>query len=152
VMVLQYVTLLRMLVYRYECINNRILEYSETEGTADGLSRTCSIHHANENESYSRRYTWRALTYFCMKNETCSVYTLRLVYVNLYGIVTLINSHFGVPLLLQIFTLMMVWVTFCYNGLYIFDNISSNVGNVTTSLKPCLLMLWTSFYALSLGW
>jgi hypothetical protein len=152
VMVLQYVNLLRMLVYRYECINNRILEYSEIRVTADGLSHNCPIHHAKVNEFYNRPYTFRAQTHSCMKRETCSVYTLRLAYFNLYDIVTLINCHFGVPLLLQIFTLMTVCVTFYYYGLYIFDNISSNVSDVTTYLKPCFLMLSTSSYALLFAW
>jgi hypothetical protein len=152
VMVLEYVTLLRMLMHRYKYINNRILEYSEIEGTGERMLHVCQNQSANVNDSYNKNYILPNATRSYKKRETCGVHTLRLAYINLYDSVTLINSLFGVPVLLQIFTLMMVCVTSYYYGLYIFDNLNTNIGEATTYLKPCLLIIWTTLYGIIFVW
>jgi hypothetical protein len=47
---------------------------------------------------------------------------------------------------------MMVCVTSYYYGLYIFDNININIGEVTTYLKPCFLLLGATLYAVLFAW
>jgi hypothetical protein len=152
VMVLEYVTLVRMLMHRYKYMNNRILEYSEIEDSEEIMPRVCQNHSASVNVSFDRNYILPTLTRSYKKSETCGVHTLRLAYINLYDTVTLINSHFGVPVLLQIFTLMMVCVTSYYYGLYVFDNLNANIDEAATYLKPCILIIWTSLYGILFAW
>jgi gustatory receptor len=152
VIILEYVTLVRMLMHRYKYINDRILEYSEIEDTGEIMPHVRQNHFVSVNVSFNRNYILPTLTRSCKKRETCGVHTLRLAYINLYDTVTLINSHFGVPVLLQIFTLMMVCVTSYYYGLYIFNNLNANIGEASTFLKPCLLIISTSFYGILFVW
>ncbi|PNF21448.1 hypothetical protein B7P43_G13503 [Cryptotermes secundus] len=152
VIVLEHVTLVRMLMHRYKYMNDRILEYSEIEDAAEVRSHVGQYHSASVKVFFNRNYILPTLTNSCKKREVCSVHTLRLAYINLYDTVTLINSHFGVPVLLQIFTLMMVCVTSYYYGLHIFSNLNANIGEVTTYLKPCMLILWTSLYGIPFVW
>jgi hypothetical protein len=152
VIVIEYVTLVRMLRHRYKYINDKILEYSEIEDSGEIKPRVCPNHSAIVNVSFNRNYILPTLTRVAKKRETCGVHTLRLAYINLYDTVTLINSQFGVQLLLQMFTLMMVCVTSYYYGLYIFDNLYAHIGEASRYVKPCLLIICTSLYGTLFAW
>lgn len=145
VMVLQYVTLVRMVSQRYKYINNRIKEYSETESTVR-TSRKTYCNSTTINTFCNEKRDLPNLTSPHVKSEVCGIPTLRLAYVDLYDTVTIVNSHFGIPILLLIISLVIVCVTAFYFGLYSFGSISDS------HLKTCLLVFWTLWYAVLFAW
>ena len=145
VMVLQYVTLVRMVSQRYKYINNRIKEYSETESTAR-ISLKTYRNSTSVNTLCNQKCDLPNLTIPHVKSEVCGIPILRLAYIDLYDTVTLVNSHFGFPILLLIISLVIVCVTAFYFGLYSFGS------NSDTLLKTCMLVFWTLWYAVLFAW
>ena len=144
-MVLQYVTLVRMVSQRYKYVNNRIKEYSETESTVRTSLKT--YHNSiSVNTFCNEKCDLPNLTSPHVKSEVCAIPILRLAYIDLYDTVTLINSHFGFPILLLIISLVIVCVTAFYFGLYSFGSISDK------HLKTCMLVFWTLWYAVPFAW
>jgi len=145
VMVLQYVNLVRMVSQRYKYINNRIKEYSETDGT---VKTSLKIHHISTsvNTFFSEKCDLPNLTSPRVKSELCGIPILRLAYIDLFDTVTLVNSHFGIPVLLLIISLVSVCVTAFYCGLYSLGSYSD------THVKACMLIFWTLWYAIPFAW
>jgi len=145
VMVLQYVNLVRTVSQRYKYINNRIKEYSETEVS---VRTSLKIYHISTsvNTVCSEKCDLPNLTSPRVKSELCGIPILRLAYIDLYDIVTLVNSHFGIPILLLIISLVIVCVTAFYCGLYSIGSFSD------THLKVCMLVFWTLWYAIPFAW
>lgn len=152
-MVLQYVTLLRMLSQRYKYVNKIIREYSETEGTVvqTSLKTYNRPNSSSVNIFCNEKYNLSTPTPPYVKSETCDIHILRLAYIDLYDTVTLVNSHFGFSILLLIISLVIVCVTSFYFGLYFFNS-SAFVGDFTRHLKTCMLVFWTLVYALPFVW
>jgi len=145
VMVLQYVNLVRMVSQRYKFINNRIKEYSETDGT---VKTSLKIYHISTsvNTFCSEECDLPNLTSPRVKSELCGIPILRLAYIDLFDTVTLVNSHFGIPILLLIISLVIVCVTAFYCGLYSIGSSSD------THLKACMLVFSTLWYAIPFAW
>lgn len=152
VMVLQYVTLVRMLAHRYKYMNDRIMEYSEIEDTAGAISHKTHNRYSHVNIFCNRNCSSSILIRPYIKSETYGIHALRLAYIELYDIVTLINSYFGIQILLQIISLVIVCVTAFYYGLYIFGSVNTHIADFTLYFKPCLLIFWTSLYAILFAW
>lgn len=145
VMVFQYVTLVRMVSQRYKYINNRIKEYSETESTVRTSLRTyCNS--TSVNTFCNEKCDLPNLTSPHVKSEVCGIPVLRLAYIDLYDTVTLVNSYFGIPVLLLIISLVVVCVTAFYFVLYSFGNSSDK------HLKTCMLVFWILWYAVLFAW
>jgi ABC-type multidrug transport system fused ATPase/permease subunit len=144
-MVLQYVTLVRMVSQRYKHINNRITEYSETESSVRTSLKTYRIS-TSVNKFCNEKCDLSNLTCPQVKSEVCGIPMLRLAYIDLYDTVTLVNSHFGIPILFLIISLMIVCVTAFYLGLYSFGSASD------THFKTCMLVFSVLFYAVPFAW
>jgi hypothetical protein len=145
VMVLQYVTLVRMVSLRYKYINNRIKEYSETESIVRTSLKTYH-NFTSVNTFCNDRCDLPNLKIPHVKSEVCDVPILRLAYIDLYDAVTLVNSHFGITVLLLIISLVIVCVVAFYFGLYSFGSI------IVTKLQACVLVFWTLWYAVLFAW
>jgi hypothetical protein len=135
VMVLQYVTLVRMVSKRYKYFNNRFQEYSHTERTVRTSLKTYS-NSTSVNTFCNKKCDLPYLTNPHVNSEMCSVPILRLAYIDLYDAVTIVNSHFGIPILLLVISLVIVCVTCFYFGLYSFGSVSG------AYLKTCMLLFW----------
>jgi hypothetical protein len=151
VIVLQYVTVVRMLSQRYKYINKRITEYSETEGTVVQTSLKTYNNSTKVNILFNEKCNLSIPTRPYVKSEVRDIHILRLAYIDLYDTVTLVNSHFGVSILLLIISLVIVCVTSFYYGFYAFGS-SAGVGNLTTHLKSCMLVFLTLLYAVIFVW
>lgn len=145
VMVLQYVNLVRMVSERYKYINNRIKEYSETESTVSTSLKIYRIS-TSVNTFSNEKCDLPNLTSPRVKSELCGIPILRLAYIDLYDTVTLINSRFGISILLLIVSLVIVCVTAFYCGLYSFGSFSD------THLKDFMLVFSTLWYAIPFAW
>lgn len=152
VMVLQYVTLVRMLELRYKYMNNRIMEYSENEDSAAAMVHNTHNHYSHVNILCDKTYCSSTLAYPHAKSETHRIYTLRQAYIELYDTVNIINSHFGIQILSEIISLVIVCVAAFYYGLYIFGNANTDTGDFTLYFKACLLTFWTFIYAILFAW
>jgi hypothetical protein len=145
VMVLQYVTLVRMVSQRYKHINNRIREYSETESSVRTSLKTYR-NSTSINTFCNEKCDLPNLTCPQVKSEVCGIPMLRLAYIDLYDTVTLVSSHFGIPILFLIISLVIVCVTAFYLGLYSFGSSSD------THLKTCMLLFSILVYAVLFAW
>jgi hypothetical protein len=153
VMVLQYISLVRMLLQRYKYINNRIIEYSETEGTVVQTSLKSYNNCTSVNIFCNEKHNLSTLTpRQYVKSEVCGIPMLRLAYIDLYDVVALVNSNFGLPVLMLIISMVIVCVTSFYYGLYSFGSLSAGVDRFSTHLKTFMLVFWVSSYAILFAW
>jgi 7tm Chemosensory receptor. len=143
VMALQYLTLVRMVSQRYKYINNIIREYSESERPV----RTSLKSYRNSttvNIFCNEKCDLPNLTVPHVKSEVCGVPILRLAYIDLYDTVTLVNSHFGLQILLLIISLVIGSVTAVYFGLYSFFSHSDK--NVKAYMLVLCVLLYSSLF------
>lgn len=145
VMVLQYVTLVRMVSQRYKYINNRIQEYSQTERTVRKSLKTYS-NSTSVNIFCNEKCDITNLTNPHVDSEMCGIPILRLAYIDLYDAVTIVNSHFGKPVLLLIISLVIACVTCFYFGLYSFGSVSD------AHLRTFMPIFWMLWYAVLFFW
>lgn len=152
VVVLQYITLVRMLLHRYKFMIEKITKYSETEDSARIIYGKTHSRNSSVNIFCGNNFMASTDVRPYVNIENYGIHTLRLSYIRLYETVALINSYFGIQILLQIISLVIVCVTAFYYGLYIFCSINTDIADFTLYFKPCLLIFWTFLYATLFAW
>jgi len=152
VIFLEHETLVHMLLQRYEYINNRIMDYFEMEYTPEGMSHKAQNHHTSVSIVSENKWNLPTLTHSHRKSGTCGIHELRIAYIKLYDTVSLINSQFGIPILMQITTLVTVCVTIFYHVLYTFNKIDTNVHDFNINFRQFLRIFRTAIYGAQVAW
>jgi hypothetical protein len=140
-----------MLKYRYGYFNGILATYFKTENVT-----VVSTPHMSQNTpvtlngdcievctltSGKHKLITKSL------NECNRIQDLRLVYLELYDAVMLINSHFGIPVLLEIVSMMIMCVTALYYGFYSLDMGTDSSGNsLQTYVVSGFLISWSILY------
>jgi hypothetical protein len=128
------------------------MDYSEMEHTPEGMSHKAQNHHTSVSIVSNNKCNLPTLTRPHRKIETCGIHELRIAFIELYDAVTLINSQFGIPILLQITALLTVSVTVFYRGLYTFNTTDTSVHDFNTYIKQFLTIFLTLMYASYFAW
>jgi hypothetical protein len=152
VLCIEYVKLVRMLKYRYEYFNNILAEYFKTQNVTLVSTHISLNKQVSVNNEYvevcalsSGRHTLARPLYECRK-----VQELRMVYLELYDAAMLINSRFGIPILLDILSMTTECVTALYYGFYILNiNTDSYDNDLQTYVTSGFLICWSILYMTS---
>jgi gustatory receptor len=128
------------------------MDYSEMEDTPEGMSHKAQNHHTSVSIVSNNKCNLPTLTHPDRKSGTCGIHELRIAYIELYDAVTLINSQFGIPILLQITTSVIVCVTGYYTALGSFNTGDTSVHDFNTYFKQFLTLFLTSVYGAQLAW
>lgn len=152
----QYVSILQMLKCRYEYFNDMILKYFKKESTANepiskhkNMPLSVNIDYIELPTLCGRKLTRTAMAL----NGRHEINNLRMIYLNIYDSVTLINSYFGIPVLLELVSMTTMCVTALYYAVYILDCDSGTSGEtLRTYMTSCLLILCCILYASLFAW
>jgi hypothetical protein len=87
-----------------------------------------------------------------LSNRSHHVQTLRLLYIEMYDTVQLIASHFGAPVLFQIFSVMVTSVLMFYSASEFIYSADANRHGVKTYITPCYFIFWGVVYITPFVW
>lgn len=145
-----------MLKYRYEYFNDILATYLKTENVAGLTKNILQNTTFNLDDDYiqvktlsSRKHTLitRSL------DERDRIRELRLVYIELYDAVMLINSRSGIALLSVTVSMVTMCVSALYYGFYILNiSTDSNGSNLQIYVTSCFLISWSILYLSLFTW
>ncbi|PNF21451.1 hypothetical protein B7P43_G13501 [Cryptotermes secundus] len=147
--VLMYTNITRMVKYRYRYIFELLQKHFRT---AD--KKIFNI--TNKFERTSRGVT--ELTYMgrssiqLLPGQSKQLQTLRLLYIEMYDTVQMITSHFGVPILCHVLSVMVTCVLLFYSAFYIIHSAVANSEGVTTYIMSCCLIFYGTMYVTPFVW
>ena len=120
----EYVSIVHMLKCRYEYFNGILLEYfnkknktTETPSKYKNLQLSVNIGYIELPALSGRDLTGTARAL----HGRHTISYLRMIYLKIYDSVTLINSYFGFPILLETVSMVITCVTALYYGVYALD-------------------------------
>jgi hypothetical protein len=152
----EYVSIVHMLKCRYEYFNGILSDYMNEKKMATepplkykNVSLTVNIEYIDMPALSGRDLTGtiRAL------HGRHKISYLRIIYLKIYDSVTLVNSYFGFPILLETASMTVMCVTALYYGLYILDFVSDfSVSTVQTCVTSGFLISYSIFYLSVFGW
>jgi hypothetical protein len=85
-------------------------------------------------------------------NRSKHVQTLRLLYIEMYDTVQLIASHFGAPVLFQIFSVMVTSVLLFYSAFNFIHSVDANRDGVKTYVASCYFIFRGVIYVTPFVW
>jgi hypothetical protein len=87
-----------------------------------------------------------------LPNQSKHLQKLRWLYIEMYDTVQLITSHFGVPILFHILSVMVSCVVSFYSAFHIINSAATNSEGVTTYILSCYLLFWGTVYVIPFVW
>jgi hypothetical protein len=152
----EYVSIVYMLKCRYEYFNGIISEYFNKKNMATeppfkykNVSLTVNIEYMDMPALSGRDLTGtiRAL------HGRHKISYLRMIYLKIYNSVTLINSYFGFPILLETASMTVMCVTGLYYGLYVLDFVGDVSGSrIQMYATSVFLISYSIFYLSIFAW
>ncbi|PNF21470.1 hypothetical protein B7P43_G13502 [Cryptotermes secundus] len=147
--VLMYANITRMAKYRYMHIFELLQKYCKAVDMK-------TFNKTNRSESTSRGdielpFMGRSSIHL-FQDQSKHLQTLRLLYIEMYDTVQMITSHFGVPILCHILSVMVTCVLMFYSSFHFIHDAVSNSEGVTTYIASCYLMFYGIVYVTPFVW
>ena len=156
ILCIEYVSIVHMLKCRYEYFNDILLEYFNKKNMA---TEPPSKH---KNVSLSVNIDYIELPALSGRDLTASaralhgrhkISYLRMIYLHIYDSVTLINSYFGFPILLETVSMAIMCVTALYYAFYILDFVSGfSVDRLQSYMSSGYLISCSILYLSVFSW
>jgi hypothetical protein len=157
VMTLQFGNLTRALKNRYKCITEDLEHTYNVKNSAMVTSVEAQNHTSPSDSPSSYIFHYKELPLYSITrsvslsalSESYKIGLLRLVYVELYECVMLLNSYFGIPILFEILLVMVTSVSALYAGFY-FARLHD--GDVKSCILGYYLIFFGILFLITFAW
>jgi hypothetical protein len=149
IMVLLYINIVRMVKHRYKKIFESFTEYVEVMNMSAVKNTNLFI---TLHRGYCELPNIRRSSLQLLSNQSKHLQTLRLMYIEMYDTVQLITSHFGVPVLLQILSVMVTCVLMFYSAFHLIHSAVTNSEGVKTYVVSFYSIFWGIMYVTPFVW
>ncbi|PNF21476.1 hypothetical protein B7P43_G13504 [Cryptotermes secundus] len=149
IMVLLYINIVRLVRHRYLNIFESLAEYVEVMDMSAVKYTNCFIilHRGRWELPTTKRSSIQLLP-----GQSKQLQTLRLLYIEMYDTVQMITSHFGVPILCHILSVMVTCVLMFYSAFHFIHSAITNSEGVTTYIMSCYLIFYGIMYVTPFVW